>query len=363
MLKHVVRRAAVALSAAAIVLPLMAGTATADTPTANLVAYIQSSQGNAPLAGSFQYYDGGWQNMPMYDSTTGRVNLPVGKQVPVRATYEGTTDQKTVTIGENGSGVWFHTSKVNVMVQAHDNSILDLADGSASYYAGGWHAMTGVNANNPAIRQAEMLPGTYSFAATYNGTRDQKTQTIVERNVNDYNNATNNANQTVYFHTSLVTSNLTNHKDAPLGGGTASYYAGNAWRVLSNAGVEMLPGSYSFAEVYNGTRQQQQYTVIETNPNNGANAMQAVNFKTTLVNVQASDHTITTGSNIVLADASYYAGGWYAMTIVNANNPKMRQAEMLPGTYSFADVYNGARQQKNGVVIGNGPIQSVYFGF
>ncbi|MDQ2852996.1 MAG: hypothetical protein M3Y49_20110 [Actinomycetota bacterium] len=49
--------------------------------------------------------------------------------------------------------------------------------------------------NNPNIVQTEMLPGTYSFAATYNGTRDQKKAVVLEPNSN--NGA--DADQIVYF--------------------------------------------------------------------------------------------------------------------------------------------------------------------
>ncbi len=60
-------------------------------------------------------------------------------------TYNGTRDQKTVTITGHQANqtVYFHTMLVNVELQAHDNSALDIpANGSASYYAGGWHAIT-----------------------------------------------------------------------------------------------------------------------------------------------------------------------------------------------------------------------------
>lgn len=296
MFKRMIKSAGIALGAAVITVPMFVGSATAaPTQTANLVAYIQSSQGNASLAGSFSYYDHGWKPMPMYNSMTGRVALPVGQSVPVRATYEGTSDQKTVTIGATGTGVWFHTSMVNVMVQSHTNGVLDLADGSASYYARGWHKMTGVNPNNPAIRQTEMLPGNYSFAATYNGTRDQKVQTIVERNVYDHNNATNNANQTVYFHAARVNIALQSldcagHVSGFVYGQGQSYYA-RGWNSVTTPNAnnprmvtaEMLPGTYWFAArtsdpSVQGARYQKQATIVEPNPNNHANATQSVYF-------------------------------------------------------------------------------------
>ncbi len=114
---------------------------------------------------------------------------------------------------------------MNVELQAHDNSILDIpANGGASYYASGWHAITTLNTNNPSIVQTEMLPGTYSFALTYNGTHDQKSYTVIEPNPNNHANAL----QTVYFHAALVTVELQAHNNSALdipGNGSASYYA------------------------------------------------------------------------------------------------------------------------------------------
>ncbi len=182
-------------------------------------------------------------------------------------TYNGTHDQKTATVGQpnannpagNVQSVYFHAALVNVELQAHDNSVLNIpANGGASYYASGWHAITTLNTNNPSIVQTEMLPGTYSFALTYKGTHDQKSYTVIEPNPNNHANAL----QTVYFHAALVTVELQAHNNSALD----------------------IPGNGS---------------------------------------------------------ASYYAGGWHAITTLNPNNPAMVQAEMLPGTYSFALTYNG----------------------
>jgi hypothetical protein len=210
---------------------------------------------------------------------------------------------------------------VNVELQSHSNSILDIpGNGSASYYAAGWHAITGVNPNNNSIVQTEMLPGTYSFALTYNGTRDQKTQTIVEPNPNDHTDAL----QTVYFHAALINVELQAHDNSILdipNNGSASYYAGG-WHAISTLNwnnhdmvvAEMLPGTYTFALTYNGTRDQKTYTVIEPDPNNNAHAMQTVYFHT--VQVLSDSGTAT----------SYYAQGW---------QPFNSGDELLPGTYTF----------------------------
>jgi hypothetical protein len=169
------------------------------------------------------------------------------------------------------------TVSVNVELQSHNNGILD--GGSASYYAGGqWRPITSENANNPAITQTQLPPGTYSFAMVYNGTRDQKTVTI----------GSASSAQTVYFHAALVNVELQSHNNGILdipGNGSASYYAGG-WHPITTENVnnpsmvqaEMLPGTYSFAVVYNGTRDQKRQTIVEPNPNNGAGSVQTVYF-------------------------------------------------------------------------------------
>ncbi len=265
-------------------------------------------------------------------------------------TYNGTRDQKTVTISTDGQIVYFHTMLVNVELQAHDNSALDIPNhGSASYYANGWHAITTLNVNNHYMVTAEMLPGTYSFAVTYDGTRDQKTATVGQPNANT---PASNV-QSVYFHAALVNVELQAHDNSALSipaNGSASYYAGG-WHAITGVNpnnhsivqTEMLPGTYSFAATYNGTRDQKTYTVIEPNPNNHANALQTVYFHAALVTVALEDHL---GNPLNFDSASYYASGWHAITA---------PVEMLPGTYPFALTYNGSHDQKTYTVIEPNP--------
>ena len=68
----------------------------------------------------------------------------------------------------------------------------------------------------------------------------------------------------------------------------------------------MLPGSYSFAMTYNGTREQQNHVTVT-----GASSTGDV-FKTTDVTVQLEDPSGASGSSAV-AGASYYASGWHAI--------------------------------------------------
>jgi hypothetical protein len=218
-----------------------------------------------------------------------------------------------------------------------------------------------------------MLPGTYSFAATYNGTHDQKSYTVIEPNPNNGDHAA----QTVYFHAALVNVELQGFNNDALdipGNGSASYYAGG-WHAItaentnnhSIVQTEMLPGMYSFAATYNGTHDQKSYTVIEPNPNNHANALQTVYFHAALVRVELQAHDNSILDIPANGSASYYAGGWHAISGLDANNNSIVQTQMLPGTYSFAATYNGTHDQKSYTVIEPNPnnhanaVQTVYF--
>lgn len=245
------------------------------------------------------------------------------------------------------------TVTVNVMLQSHTGSTLDIPDhGSASVYTGGWQSIDDLNPNNHDIVRTQLEPGTYTFALTYNGTRDTKRVTISDA-----------SNQTVWFHAALVNIELQAHNNSilDLANGSASYYAGG-WHAMTDVNVndprmrtaEMLPGTYTFAATYNGTRDTKRYTVVEPNPNNHDNARQTVWFHAALVNVAVQAHN---NDFLDLADgsASYYAGGWHAMTEVNANDSRLREAEMLPGTYTFAATYKGTRDTKRYTVIEPNP--------
>ena len=55
---------------------------------------------------------------------------------------------------------YFHAALVSIELRAADDSTLDIpGNGSASYYAGGWHAVTTPDPANPSVVEAEMLPG------------------------------------------------------------------------------------------------------------------------------------------------------------------------------------------------------------
>lgn len=275
--------------------------------TTGVAIQLEDSNGHPLDTGNASYYAGGWQTIGATSGGVVSVQMLPGAY-SFAMTYNGTRQQLNgVVISGTSDTVTFQTSLVNVMVQAHDNSALDIpGNGSASYYAGGWYLITAINPNNHYLVQAQMLPGTYSFAATYNGTRDQKSVTV------------GSSATTVYFHAALVTVALEAHDGNPLaitGNGSASYYAGG-WHTITGSQVqaEMLPGSYSFAVTYNGTRDQQTATIVEPNPNNHANALQTVVFQTGQVESAG-------------AATAYYASGW---------QPFAGSGELLPGSYIFS---------------------------
>ncbi len=162
-----------------------------------------------------------------------------------------------------------------------------------------------------------MLPGSYSFAMTYNGTRQQLNSQAVSVN-----------STTVTFQTSDVAVNLIDSSGAPLDTGTASYYA-SGWHTIGDTSngvthVQMLPGSYSFAMTYLGTRGQ-----LNSQPVSGTSS--SVTFQTGAVHSDAGTAT------------SYYASGW---------KPFTQDMQLLPGTYtfSFSDTANASYQVSAGVV-------------
>jgi hypothetical protein len=204
--------------------------------------------------------------------------------------------------------------------------------GTASYYAGGWHDLGDTSGGKVAV---EMLPGSYSFAMTYNGTRQQ------------FNGQAVANGSTVVFQTTGVTVQLqrSTGENPPLSGGTASYYAGG-WHTIGTTDdngqttVEMLPGSYSFAMTFNGTREQKNAVNVSGPTTN-------VTFQTVLVSVLLRTPDGQGPITDVDASASYYAGGWHTVTTNNGYAPFL----MLPGNYSFAMVYKGTREQLNNVTV------------
>lgn len=163
--------------------------------------------------------------------------------------------------------------------------------------------------------------------------------------------------------TTTVDVALVSQNGTALTGGTASYEADGTWHDIpvahGVAQVALTPGTYTFAQTYNGTRAQQTVTV-------GLANLQTVTFRTRTVDV----HTTQAGANgaaahAVPAVASYSASG-RSWPITATGTVGTAQAEMLPGTYTFTATYNGARLQKSYAVTaptGTEGAQTVSFEF
>lgn len=354
--------------------------------TAVLVRLLDSN-GHGLAGGTVSYYISGWSSAPGSTDAQGNLVVQLPTSSPYLAmtmTYNGTSQQMNLS-GLNAANFTFRTAAVNVKLIDADGNALDT--GSASYYAGGWRSLG--NTSNGAVA-VQMLPGSYSFAMVYNGSRQQKDSIAIALPATDvvfqtgrlslyysesiswYSGGWHNftkptmeylpGTQTFYFGPnptcqlgipiqsgdhlvkSVIVAKLTNSSGAPLAGGDASAYVGG-WRAIgtTNAlGVTCQAfdgklGNTAVAMVYNGTRQQ----VSQSQPSNSI-----YKFSTTNVTVELRD---STGMLADTGSASYYAGAWRTIGDTNGGTASV---QMLPGSYSFAMVYNGTREQKNVVAIG-----------
>ena len=281
---------------------------------------------NAPQSGGVATaYVGGWQNVGTTDNSGRACALFNGTlgNTSVAMVYNGSRQQ--ITQNQPTNSVYaFHAVGVVVQLKNSGGALADT--GTASYYASGWHAIGDTLGGQVSV---DLLPGSYSFAMTYNGTRQQ---------MNSVNITTMNP---VVFQTVAVVLQLKNSSGTLTDPGTASYYA-SGWHTIGDtsggqASVEMLPGSYSFAMTYNGTRQQMNsMDITSVNP---------VIFQTVDVAVQLKDHL---GNALDTGSASYYASGWHTIGDTSVGQVSV---ELLPGSYSFAMTYDGTREQMNSVNI------------
>ncbi|MNQ97080.1 hypothetical protein D3C85_1127110 [compost metagenome] len=89
----------------------------------------------------------------------------------------------------------------------------------------------------------ELLPGSYTFGMTYEGTNAQKLQNI-------------GADAVVVFQMVNVKVQLKDSQGNPLDGGNVTYYAGS-WRPIGDTvggetSKELLSGTYTFGLTYGG---------------------------------------------------------------------------------------------------------------
>lgn len=295
---------------------------------AQVTVSLVDSTGAALDGGVVSYYSGGWHTLP--DPTTGGVavvELPPGTY-SFKMVYNGTAEQRNgVVIAAPTTTVQFQTNAVTVTLKDSAGNPLDV--GNASYYAGGWYTIGSTAAGAVSV---EMLSGSYSFAMVYNGTRQQRDSVVVGA-----------PTTTVPFQTVAVTLSLKDSSGNPLDGGSASYYAGGWYTIGStvagSVSVELLAGPYSFAMVYDGTREQRNSVVV-------AAPSTTVPFQTTLVTVyllRTDDSSPVSGGA-----ASFYAAGWRSLGTTSGAGSV--SAQLLAGTYPFSMSYLGTTQQQSGTL-------------
>lgn len=291
---------------------------TAFTIAQVVTLHLDDSTGaGLPGGTATAYYSGSWHNVSGTTDATGALiatGVPKVGSLVVRMQFNGTQTQQTLA-QLTASGFTFQTVSTSVTLKDHKGDPLDV--GTASYYAGGWHS---IGTTSGGIVSAEMLPGTYSFAMGYQGSRQQLDGQVIST-----------PNASVTFRTKLVTLKLVSHSGAALDTGTAAYYAGN-WRTIGATSggqvtLELFQGSYSFAMVYDGTRQQLDGQNVGTNP--------TVTFTTGQVHSASG------------AATQYYAGSWLNFT---------QDMELLQGTYTFS--FNGHANVSE--TLAGGVVNSIY---
>lgn len=347
---------------------------------------LLDSNGNGLAGGTLSYYIGGWYNAPGQTDANGNLVVQLPSNSPnlsMRMHYNGTSQQMN-RAELNSTNFTFRTAAVNVKLIDADGNPLDT--GSAEYYANGWRS---VGATVSGTTTVEMLPGSYSFAMTYNGSRQQRDGVAIATPSTDvvfqtgrvtlhssgpitwYQNGWRTfakptmeylpGTTTFYFSTSsdcridvpiqsgdhleksVIIAKLRNSAGQPLAGGDASAYL-SGWRQIGTtnsagytcAAFDGKLGNTAVAMVYNGTRQQvsQQHATVSI-----------YTFTTSAVTVKLTD---SAGNPIDTGDASYYASGWRT---IGATSSGQASVQMLPGSYAFAMTYNGTRNQQNGVPI------------
>ncbi|MNI01527.1 Bacterial Ig-like domain (group 2) [compost metagenome] len=136
----------------------------------NVRVRLLDSNGNALSGGVVTYYDGGWKVFGVTDALgTASKELPKSTYT-FAVSYEGTYREQA----QNTSGdpiVAFNTVKVKT--QLKDSHGVAIDGGEVKYYAGSWRNF-GTTAGGEASK--ELLPGTYAFGMTYEGSYAQQSE-------------------------------------------------------------------------------------------------------------------------------------------------------------------------------------------
>ncbi|KRE59915.1 cadherin-like beta sandwich domain-containing protein [Paenibacillus sp. Soil750] len=287
-----------------------------ETPPATAVTVALKDSTGQPLSGGVvSYYDGGWKEFGVTD-TSGSVSKPLpNKNYTFAIIYEGTRNELAQNTGTSPI-ITFQT--VNVNVQFTNSQGLPHGEGTVSYYGGGWRSFGSISAGTV---HKELLAGSYTFAINYDGAINEKVQNI-------------GMNPLLVFQTAQVKVTLKNSLGSPLSGGSISYYAGS-WKSLGvtnsagEAGKELLANTYTFSMNYEGTLNQK-VQHVGSDP--------TVAFQTVRVTAQLKDEQ----GNPLDGTLSYYGGSWRtfgATTIGEASK------ELLAGTYTLSAITGGTRKE------------------
>jgi hypothetical protein len=270
---------------------------------------LYDHDGNRLANGAAQFYAGGWHPISGTTATSGanpNIELLPGNYY-FNMNYNYYTQQVgSMPISGTTQDVDFTTTLVTLNLKDHNGDLE--SGGTAMFYAGGWHAITGTTGSSCSTNpQIELLPGNYYFNMNYN----YYTQQLGSMPVSG-------SSQYVNFQTILVSANLKNCAGDLIStsGAAAQFYAGGWHNFPAVSGgttaTELLPGNYYFNMNYNYYTEQSPNTAIGNTP-----LQQDVDFKTTKV----------TFSNPNATAITYYSGGWHAFS-----QPSM---ELLPGSYIF----------------------------
>ncbi len=209
-----------------------------------IVATLSDSANHGAPGGVVTAYAHGWTSVGTTDADGRACALLDGtlSNTAVRMEYNGSTQQLN-QYQPTDSIYAFHAGDVTLELRNSSNSLIDT--GMASYYAHGWHE---VGDTSSGVIHVDLLPGSYSFAMKYEGSRQQMNGVAVTDG------------SVVTFQTIGVEVQLRDSSGDLIDTGSPSYYA-SGWHSINDtsgrsSSVELLPGSYSFAMKYQGTRQQ-----------------------------------------------------------------------------------------------------------
>ncbi|MDN5749928.1 MAG: hypothetical protein L0H64_15660 [Pseudonocardia sp.] len=272
-----------------------------ESPGSDVV--FQTGALTVNYSGGVGYYYRGWHAF----------NKPTEQFLPGTRTFY--PDNQTDCAVEIPIAAGDHLVKSIVKATLVDSNGQSLAGGEAQAYVGGWKPLGTTNDRGRACAVYDGSGNHISVGMVYNGTRTQIGPGQAE----------------VYaFQTEAVTVELRDSANALIAdGGQPSYYAGRWHNLGPTAGgsttVQMLPGSYSFAMTYQGTREQKDDVgIADTGPT-------TVTFRTGPVHSDSA------------AAKSYYAGGW---------RPFTQDMELLPNR-SVPFAFTDGTPQTSFDVIGN----------